>query len=77
MSDLQFARDDKKKVFASYHFTSKDMKYNGFGNYIGEFDIAAYHYDPAKFIQDLEKSISMSVSEQLKMEVNIKVLFFR
>lgn len=73
---LDFA-EKKRKIFASYHFTSLDLKFNGFGNYVGEFDVESYKDDPGKFILDLEKSVSMAVSEKLKMEVTVKVLYFR
>ena len=65
------------QVFVSYHYTSTDLKYNGFGNYIGEFDEEAYLDDKAKFILDLQEAISNVLQEKIKMECQIKVLFFR
>ncbi|KKK52131.1 hypothetical protein LCGC14_3107980 [marine sediment metagenome] len=66
-----------KKVFVSYHFTTKNAKLNGFGNYIGEFDEEAYMNDIARFILDLEATISKLLGEKLNMEVGVKVLYFR
>ena len=28
--------EDRKQVFVSYHFTTMDAKFNGFGNYVME-----------------------------------------
>ncbi|KKM63671.1 hypothetical protein LCGC14_1509150 [marine sediment metagenome] len=68
---------DKKQVFVSYHFTTMDAKFNGFGNYIGEFNMEIYKGNLAKFIQDLEKSIAMSLEQNIGKKVAIKVLYFR
>ncbi len=66
-----------KKVFVSYHFTAKNGKMNGFGNWMGEFEEGQYESDPAKFILDTQETIEKLLSEKLKMEVGVKVLFFR
>ena len=66
-----------EEVFVSYHFTSLDLKYNGFGNYVGKFSMEVYQGNKAQFILDLEKSISMRLGDELDMEVTIKVLYFR
>jgi len=67
----------KKQVFASYHFTTMDGKYNGFGNYVGEFNMEVYEGNLSKFVQDLEKSIKMALEENLNKELAIKILYFR
>lgn len=74
---IQTEEQPMKEVFASYHFTSHDLKFNGFGNFIGKFHMEIYIGQMAKFIQDLEKTIAMSLENQLKMKVTAKVLYFR
>ena len=66
-----------KQVFVSYHFTTKNGEYNGFGNYIGEFEGEAYVNDMRKFILDLEEIIEKNLLEKIKLEVQVKVLYFR
>lgn len=65
------------KVFVSYHYTAKNGKYNGFGNYMGEFSAGAYEDDPGKFILDLEETIAKQLEEKTKMPCGIKIMFFR
>ncbi len=65
-----------KKVFVSYHFTTKNAKFNGFGNYIGEFEEEGYE-DLSKFILDLQDTIGNLLTEKLNTEVQVKVLYFR
>lgn len=65
------------EVFASYHFTSLDLKYNGFGNYIGKFYKEVYAGNLSKFIEHIEKAITMELESQLNMKLKVKVLFFR
>ena len=72
-----FSDGNKKQVFVSYHFTTLDGKFNGFGNYVGEFNVEVYKGNLAKFIMDLEKSIGMSLENNLGKKVAIKVLYFR
>jgi len=64
-----------KKVFVSYHWMSN--KVNGFGNWIGEFEEGAYEDDPAKFILDVERTISELLTNKLNIEVKARVLWFR
>ena len=66
-----------KKIFMSYHFTSKDGKMNGFGNWIGEFEEGQYDNDPAKFILDAQETIERLLKDKLKFEVGVKILNFR
>jgi len=66
-----------KQVFVSYHFTTKDAKFNGFGNYIGQFDADIYGSDLARFIIDLEENIAKSLEIQLNIDAKVKVLYFR
>lgn len=67
-----------REVFVSYHMTTLDMKYNGFGNYVGQFNTEVYaNQSMAKFIEDLEKSIKMANEAQLNTPVQVKVLYFR
>jgi len=69
--------NNKRKVFASYHFTSMDAKFNGFGNYVGMFDTESYAENIEKFIEDLEKCIENSLNEKLGIGVKVKVMWFR
>lgn len=64
-------------VFVSYHFTTKDGKLNGFGNYIGQFNNEDYKDNLAFFILQLEKEIAKAVEEKINMPVSVKVLYFR
>lgn len=83
----QSQRIEQKEVFASYHFTGlkpmeegdlKGILPNGFGNYVGMFNVEAYNGSSmSKFIVDLEKAIKIYLEEQLGMEVQVKVLYFR
>lgn len=66
-----------KKVFVSYHFTSKDGKFNGFGNYVGGFNSEDYMDDLAMFILDVEDTIAHKLKDKLNMEVAVKVMYFR
>ena len=66
-----------KQVFVSYHYTTMDAKYNGFGNYVGKFNTELYAGDLSKFILHLEKAIAMQLESQLNMPCQIKVMFFR
>ncbi len=66
-----------KQVFVSYHFTTKNGEYNGFGNYISEFEEEAYINDMRKFILDLEEIIAEKLLEKIKLKVQVKVLYFR
>ncbi|KKM69057.1 hypothetical protein LCGC14_1454770 [marine sediment metagenome] len=65
-----------KKVFVSYHFTTKDGEFNGFGNYVGEFDSESYE-DIAKFILELQDAIANELLHKIEKECQVKVLFFR
>lgn len=70
--------EQMKQVFASYHYTSLDAKYNGFGNYVGQFDSDIYGSDDtARFILDLEENIAKALETELDLKVKVKVLFFR
>ena len=66
-----------KQVFVSYHYTSKDAKFNGFGNYIGEFRHEDYRDSLAGFILELEETIAHQLEEKTGMPCVVKVLFFR
>lgn len=66
------------KVFVSYHFTTKDLKFNGFGNWVGEFETGSYSKDDMdKFIISLEETISRVLKKGLGKECQVKVLFYR
>lgn len=69
--------EGKINVFASYHFTAKSGKVNGFGNWIGKFEKGAYENNPKKFILDIQETISNLLEDKLGFEVAVKVLFFR
>jgi hypothetical protein len=68
---------DMKEIFASYHFTTLDQKFNGFGNYVGKFNISLYLNNMSKLVLDLEKSIAMALESELKLKVQIKLMYFR
>ena len=65
------------QVFVSYHFTAKNGKMNGFGNYVGAFNQEEYKNELGKFILDLEETISKLLKEKLKMEVGVKIMNFK
>lgn len=69
--------NELRDVFVSYHFTTHDLKHNGFGNYVGKFNTEIYVGNMAKFIQDLEKSVNLAVEEMLGTKVHVKILYFR
>ncbi len=66
-----------RKVFVSYHFTAKDGKMNGFGNWMGEFEEGQYESSPEKFILDAQETIEKLLLQKLNMEVGVKILFFK
>lgn len=66
-----------RELFVSYHFTAKNGKINGFGNYIGAFDEEAYTDDKRKFILDLEEAIANQVEKKISLQVQVKVLNFK
>ncbi len=66
-----------KQVFVSYHYTSKDGKYNGFGNYIGEFNPEDYLDSLAGFILQLEETIAHQLEEKIEIPCAVKIMFFR
>lgn len=67
----------KNKIFVSYHFVAKDSRINGFGNWIGEFNMEEYKDDLASFILDAQREIENLLKDKLKMEVAVKVIYFR
>lgn len=75
--------EGQRQIFASYHFTcttpdaQTGIFHNGFGNYVGQFNTEVYEGNLGKFIQDLEKSITMALEDQLKMKIQLKILYFR
>lgn len=79
----QINKSDQREVFVSYHFTGfkpleNGILPNGFGNYVGMFNVEVYNGGSmAKFIMDLEKSIKMALKNQLGMEVQVKILYFK
>ena len=66
-----------KQVFVSYHYVSKNAKYNGFGNYIGEFNPEDYLNSLADFILGLEETIAHQLEEKREIPCSVKVMFFR
>ena len=68
---------EMRMIFVSYHFQTKDFKFNGFGNIVSKFYPEAYNNNLPKFILDLEKSISMALEVVHKSKFDVKVLFFR
>ena len=66
-----------RDIFASYHFQTKDFKFQGFGNVVTKFYPELYKNNLPKFLQDLEKSISMALNSIHKMEFEVKVLYFK
>ena len=67
-----------KKVFASYHFCRLDQPLiQGFGNFVGQFNMEVYAGRVEDFIIHLEKHIKDLLEDQLKFKMQVKVLFFR
>ena len=66
-----------KQVFVSFHYTARDRKVNGFGNYIGEFDPEEHENDLRSFILFLEKTIAKVFEEQTQIPCTIKIMFWR
>lgn len=70
------------EIFISYHFTTLDLNFNGFGNYVGIFNRESYNgAGKGKFVLDAEKSIAMALHEQYKekgynAQFQVKVLNF-
>lgn len=65
------------QVFVSYHFTTKDGTFNGFGNYIADFNQEDYRDNIAKFILELEDVIAKELRDKINIDCKVKVLFFR
>ena len=66
-----------KKIFVSYHFTATNGKFNGFGNYMAQFNPEEYEEEPDKFILDLQETIAHLLETKLNTPVAVKILFFR
>jgi len=66
-----------REVFVSYHFTAKNGKINGFGNYLAAFEEDAYMNNKKEFILGLEETIAHELEKKINMEVQVKVLFFK
>ena len=66
-----------KQIFVSFHYTAKNRKVNGFGNYVGEFSPEDYQNDLRNFILDLEKQIAEVFETQTKIPCTIKIMFWR
>lgn len=64
-------------VFASYHFQTKDFKYQGFGNIVSKFPLEMYQGNMGKFVEDFQKTIEMALYTIHKMDFEIKILFWR
>lgn len=64
-------------VFASYHFQTKDFKYQGFGNIVSKFPLEMYQGNMGKFIEDFQKTIEMALYTIHKMSFEVKILFWR
>jgi len=75
--DIEKEVTKMKQVFVSYHYTSKDGKYNGFGNYIGEFRHEDYLNSLANFILQLEETIAYELEEKTGKPCAVKIMFFR
>lgn len=64
-------------VFASYHCHNKDFSVNGFGNIVLKFPVKMYQNNMGKFIEDLQKAISMGLKVLHKDDFEVKILFWR
>lgn len=69
--------NETMEVFISYHFTTRDLKHNGFGNFVGLFNKEVYKNNLGTFIEDAQKSIEMALEDKLEIKCVVKVLFFR
>lgn len=66
-----------KDIFASYHFQSKDFKYQGFGNIVCKFPLENFEGNMGSFIEGLQKTISMALYQINKIDFEVKILFWR
>lgn len=65
------------EVFVSYHVQTKDFSFQGFGNIVGRFPVKLYQGNLGKFVENVQKSIEMTLNKAYKKEFEVKVLFFR
>lgn len=65
-----------RDIFASYNYLADDGR-TGFGNVVCKFPVDLYKEDLGRFVQDLEKSITMALETLHKNKFQVKVLFFR
>jgi hypothetical protein len=68
---------ESREIFVSYHLQTSDFKFNGFGNMVAKFYPQMYKNNVAKFITDLEKSITMALETLHKKKFEVKILFFK
>lgn len=69
--------NESREMFVSYHCQTSGLKFNGFGNMVAKFYPHLYQNSLAKFITDLEKSISMALETLHKTKFEVKILFFK
>lgn len=74
----QETEQELRDVFASYHFCRLDQPLvQGFGNFVGKFNMEAYRGEPAKFIVAIEAHLKKLLEEQFGFKIQVKVMFFR
>lgn len=64
-------------VFASYHFQTKDFKFQGFGNIVTKVPVEMYKGNMGKFIENFQKTIVMALKMIHKKEFEVRILFWR
>lgn len=76
-----YKSEDYRQIFASYHFTNKNNPLqNGFGNVVvmrKVDEIEIYQKDMFRFIKDLEDEIIIALKQQLAMDCQVKLIFFK
>ena len=65
------------EVFVSYHVQTKDLSFNGFGNMVAKFPVKFYQDNMGAFIENVQKSIELTLNNLYKKEFEVKILFFR
>jgi hypothetical protein len=65
------------EVFVSYHVQTKDFKEQGFGNMVAKFPVKFFEGNMGAFIENVQKSIELTLNRLYEKEFEVKILFFR
>lgn len=65
------------EVFVSYHVQTKDNSFQGFGNMVAKFPVKHYQGNMGLFVENVQKSIEITLNKAYKKEFEVKILFFR